>query len=300
MLPPERILFPIDETPACLAFAESVLSLAVKCGAHVVLLDTNQLAVRGRVCDTPMTRFWERAMRDVNIEWKFDSGDALTLITKTAAPHDLIMMPYPPGGILQRWFGRIIVETVLSQCPSALWTGLKPKPSGRLPRMKIACAVDLHEDSGRVALNAAFLVRTLDAGLAMIHALPDMDEGVILLAAGDDLPPTLNENVARRELAAICPMSQDCGDPLVVRGDPPQAIRNALRKLDADLLVIGPGRQPPGEMKLGSHVFDIVRAAPCPVLVLDKEQPPIFEKFDLRPAASQESEVAHDRDCAAA
>lgn len=300
MLPPERILFPIDETPACFAFAESVLSLAVKCQAHVVLLDSNQLAVRGRVCDTPMTRFWERAMQDVSIEWKFDSGDALTLITKTAAPHDLIMMPYPPGGILQRWFGRIIVETVLSHCPSAVWTGLKPKPSGRLPRMKIACAVDLHEDSGRVALNAAFLAGTLDARLAMIHALPDMDEGVILLAAGEDLPATLNEHVARRELAAICPPSQECGDPLIVRGDPPQAIRNAVRKLDADLLVIGPGRQPPGQTRLGSHVFDIVRAASCPVLVLDKEQPRVFEKLDPRPPAERDAEMAHNRDCAAA
>jgi nucleotide-binding universal stress UspA family protein len=151
------------------------------------------------------------------------------------------------------------------------------KPPGRVRRMKIACAVDLHEDGGRVALDAAFLARTLDARLAMIHALPRLDEGVILFAAGDDLPSTLNENAARRELASICPPSQECPDPLITRGEPPQAIRNALRKLDADLLVVGPGRQPPGEMKLGSHVFDIVR-----------------------PAAVHDAEIAHDRDCAAA
>jgi hypothetical protein len=36
-----------------------------------------------------MTRFWERAKHKVNIQWKFASGDRLTLIAKTAAPQDL-------------------------------------------------------------------------------------------------------------------------------------------------------------------------------------------------------------------
>lgn len=297
MLPPERILFPIDENPASLAFAESVLSLAVKCRAMVVLLDTNQLAVRGRVCTTPMTRFWENASHDVNIEWKFDSGPAVTQILKTAAPQDLVMMPYAPGGMLKRWFGRVVVETVLNNCASAVWAGSGQRPSRG--RMKIACAVDLHADSGRVALNAAFLARTLDASLILLHVLPNMDEGVILLSTGDDLPVTLNEQVARRELEAIRPVSQECSAPLIVRGDPPQAIRSALRKADADLLVIGPGRQAPGAMKLGGHVLDIVRASTCPVLVLDKELPQVFDGLESRLAAGQAAESVPAHDCAA-
>lgn len=272
MLPPERIIFPIDDTPASLVFAESVLAMAVKCRANVVLLDTNQLAVLGRVSVTPMITFWENAMRQVGIEWKFDSGNEVALIRQAATAHDLIMMPYAPGGILQRWFGRIMVESVLNHCLSAVCTGLRVPLSNRDRPLKIACALDLHDDSGRIALNASFLARTLDASLTFVHVLPAMDEGIVLLAAGDDLPPTLNEQVARRELDALRPASLGSSELLVVRGDPALAIRNALKRLGADLLVLGPGRQQPGEIRLGAHVLDIVRAAPCPVLVLDKEQ----------------------------
>ncbi len=300
MLPPERILFPVDDSPLSLSFSESVKSLALACGAHVVLLDVNQLDASGRVCNTPLIRFWESAMRELTVEWKFVRGDASTQIVQAAAEHDLTMMPWPAAGFLQRWFGSSVVETVLRQCPSAFWTASTRKPAGRRLPMRIACAVDLFPDSARIALNAAFLANTFDADLVLLHSMPRLDEGMMILAAGRDLPPTLNKSVARRELESMCSVSQRCIEPVIVQGDAPRAIPSALKKLNADLLVIGPGRQVPGHLKLGSLVLDIVRASPCPVLVLDKEQPRLFNSIDREPEDDLALEIAQIEQHAAA
>jgi len=65
------------------------------------------------------------------------------------------------------------------------------------------------------------------------------------------------------------------GPPIVEAADPRDLILDAARRLEADLIVMGThGRTGVGRLLLGSVAEDVVRAAPCPVLVVRSGLPP--------------------------
>jgi nucleotide-binding universal stress UspA family protein len=68
--------------------------------------------------------------------------------------------------------------------------------------------------------------------------------------------------------------------------DVPAGIKRTLRRLDADLLVIGPGRNSARSDMLGSNVTRLVGAAPCPVVVLEKITTGPQPNKDMRVAQS--------------
>jgi hypothetical protein len=49
-------------------------------------------------------------------------------------------------------------------------------------------------------------------------------------------------------------------------GDIAKSLATAAREKGAGLLVIGRGRTPDGEKKLGTHTYAAICEAPCPVL----------------------------------
>jgi nucleotide-binding universal stress UspA family protein len=182
------------------------------------------------------------------------------------------MTRWRPAGLIESWFRPNPLESLLRNTESAVCNAPHPILPRCNRRARIACAIDLRADSARIALNASILARVMNADLVLIHVLPSIDEGVVVLAAGRDLPPTLRRDTALAELETFRFLPQSTRT-MVVRGDVARALRCALRETEVDLLVAGPGRQEPGELRLGLHTLEIMRAAPCPVLVLDKKLP---------------------------
>lgn len=287
MLPPERILYPVDGSTLCLNISWAVRSLTVSLGARVILLDTDRLPARGNVRDHPVEKFWRNSADVAEVEWVFAEGNPAIQLLKMATPQDLIVTRWRPAGLFRNWFRADPLESVLRHAESAVCNVAHPILPRRNRRARIACAIDLCADSARIALNASILARAMNADLVLIHVLPAIDEGILVLAAGGDLPPTLRRDTALCELETFRFLPQSTRT-MAVRGDIAHALRCALRETEVDLLVIGPGRQEPGELKLGLHALEIVRAAPCPVLVLDKKLPlagdrPVRESDALRP-----------------
>lgn len=281
MLLPERILLPIDPSARCLNLSWAARSLAVKLNARVILIDAARVPSGQRVYDDPVAEFWRNAADIVDTEWCFTENSPAIELVRSGKPQDLIMTSWTPGGFFQRLSGESPLEFVLRHSESAVWNSARPVVPSRKPRLRVACAIDLFADSERIALNASILSRAMGAELVLVHVIPRLDEGIMLLAAGGDLPATLNHDLAHRELESFRLLTHGSRTKIVY-GDVASGLRGAVRQLDADLLVIGPGRQRPGGLSLGDNAFEIVRAAPCPVLVLDKNPrpcggPPLME-----------------------
>lgn len=152
----------------------------------------------------------------------------------------------------------------------------------------------LHPTDFSAGSNAAFryacdLARDSDARLVILHAL---DAGAPIVADGVILPSGLDElrELARRQLAAFGSADPTIRAGYALREGPVTAeILGAAGELKADLIVMGThGRTGIGRLFLGSVAEEVLRKAPCPVLMVKATAP---AKAD-RPAATAKPEPA--------
>lgn len=240
-----KILFVVDRSAVCDSFASQVATVVTRLDAELTVFNMDQAPQQG-----------DLAEQIVNLA---DAGDV-----------DLIMMAAQEPGIVRRLFGPSTLHKVLRQCRCAVWTAQGPQALAKAKFSKIACAVDLSADSVRVLSAAGTLAKQWNCDLAIVHAMPEMDESLLQLAALNDLPVTLSQKVVRDEVAKLQSLASTSAGLHIETSDVRKGVRRALHRLDADLLVIGPGRNAAKFGASGSNVKTLVRAASCPVLVLEK------------------------------
>jgi universal stress protein A len=133
---------------------------------------------------------------------------------------------------------------------------------------KILHPSDFSEQAERAFQAAYDLAKRYDAELTLLHVIPSN-------AAFDDayafLPPEpALRSQAELQLEAIKP--PDTAVALqreVVEGDPGEEIVHFAKNGGYDLIVMGShGRRWLSRLLLGSAVQDVLRSAPCPVLVI--------------------------------
>jgi nucleotide-binding universal stress UspA family protein len=138
--------------------------------------------------------------------------------------------------------------------------------------------------SGEAALRAAVREAKLaGAALVVIHALP-MDPGAPMWPEGAQAALIAREEMASLVSDVVLEAIGRLGDgppdgvPVLIEDGPAgQAILDAARRVDAELIVVGNiGARGLGDALLGSVASAVVREAPCSVLVV---RPP-----DGRPA----------------
>jgi nucleotide-binding universal stress UspA family protein len=183
---------------------------------------------------------------------------------------DIVMMAGQSHGILRRLAGRPILHDVLRKCRCAVWTARGRRALGKSHIRKVACALDLSDDSVRVLCAAKRVAEQWDAGLSIVHAMPEMDESLLQLAALNDLPIALSPDLVRKEVSRLQLIAGTGAELHTATSGVATGVKRILRRLDADLLVIGPGRNAARSGVLGTNVKRLVSAAPCPVLVLEK------------------------------
>ena len=140
----------------------------------------------------------------------------------------------------------------------------------------IVCGVDPSQPSRETLGVAERLARRLDARLILLTvARPFLPPPPGRLPSGgtDDARDRQDsrERRARRRLAAAARAAGmcECADLRVATGDPARCLIETARREDASFLVVGSsGRGPIRSALLGSVSARLVRAAPCPVLVL--------------------------------
>jgi nucleotide-binding universal stress UspA family protein len=135
----------------------------------------------------------------------------------------------------------------------------------RRERMKgsVVCGVDLWSRSEEVARLAVSLADELDGHASVVH----VTHGAGRRSAAPTLGPA-------RELRRLGTLVQSLGGAersatLLRAGEPAPELLEAARELDAELLVVGSrGLGEVGSALLGSVSCELMREAPCPVVVV--------------------------------
>ncbi len=139
---------------------------------------------------------------------------------------------------------------------------------------RILVATDFSAASAPAVDRAIFLARESDAELTIAHAYQPPS----LILDGYVPPPTYEkwdhslEEEARKKLEHLVEDARRIGvqsTPLLLTGTPYEAITDAAKDLDCDLVIMGThGRTGVSRFFLGSVASRVVAAAPCPVMTI--------------------------------
>ena len=282
----ENILFPVDFSPSCIAMAAYVKRSAAMMAAKVSLLHVVDTARFNsfELYSRPMSEISEehlsigREKLDSFLAAEFPpdrcprilaSGDAATQIAQVARDirADLIIMPTHSGFFRQMLLGSTTAKVLNdADCPVLSSTHaqtISPRP---LEHREWLCAIGLSSNSERVLRYASQGAAEVRSKLSIIHAVQ----------AGDpDLPIQLDLEVQeesaemRRARQRIADLQRAAGSEAPVRiavGSVKDALLEAARQSDADVLMIGRSPRPGARGRMRDLTYAVVRDSPFPVL----------------------------------
>jgi nucleotide-binding universal stress UspA family protein len=276
----QKILFPVDFSPACTAMAGYVRRAATILGARVALLHVAHLPSHNafEVYVRPVPEIEEEhrsvAQKRLNafLQAEFPTaesprflafGDVADEITHmaNAGAFDLIIMPTHAGRFRRMLLGSTTAK-VLTDADCFVMTSehaetVAPKP---LEHRKWLCAISLNDDSERVLRAAAEAAETTGARLFVIHAIQGSRLDLSKELGRDDEIDLLVAREARRRAEQL-QRAAGCNAPFQMIAGPSvkEALVEAARRSGADVLIIG---------RKGQHdlAYQVVRDSPVPVL----------------------------------
>jgi nucleotide-binding universal stress UspA family protein len=146
-----------------------------------------------------------------------------------------------------------------------------------MPRMLpkvILVPVDFSVSAEQALDHACALASKLDAKVHLVHALVS-PPSVLQVALTEDII----ENLVKGHVEALETLvrarqgTASFGEVTVEVGDPRDTIVATAKTIDADLIVMGThGRRGLSRVVMGSVAEDVMRNAPCPVLVVREKR----------------------------
>jgi len=261
--PIRRILYPIQDTPACCAFTPQVMEVARRFGAVVEFLHV--VPTRRDVGAGEAFLAAQAHQNGVPVRCNVATGAVISNIFAALGtePDTLIMLPARALPFWRRWSKRSIVAEIVRSSPVPVWTswGGAPPPGGEFRR--VAAAVDLHSLSRQILLESAGFAARLGADLEIFHAVPFVDMGTLSACSLQDLPVALSSDSAQAGIDRLLRISGIPASVHIGQGDPAHVLPALARRHQAGLLILSVGRRCPGD-----NVMATIRAARCPVLVL--------------------------------
>jgi nucleotide-binding universal stress UspA family protein len=280
-----NILFPVDFSPSSFAMAPYVKRAAILAGAKVSLIHVFDPASHSGF------ELYLRAIPEIAVEHqniarqRLDSflpdefplaecprilvaGDAASQIAHAArSGFDLIIMPTHSGFFRRMLLGSTTAK-VLNDADCPVLTSMHAETIAPRPpeHKEWLCAIGLGHDSERVLRFAHRMSKEARANLAIIHAI--QSESAIAQAQLD-----LEEQVqsAERQDAhrRIADLQKRVGADLPVHipvGTVKEALVEAARRTDADVLFIGRSPQSGAFGRLRDLTYAVIRDSPFPVL----------------------------------
>ncbi len=265
----DRILFPVDFSPACAGMAAYVKRAAEMFGSRVTLV---------HVCDLTSNNGYEliaRTMREIAEEHQAVAeaqlmsflasefppdgcsrilrfGEAAAEIAEVArgGGFDLVIMPTHAGRFRRMLLGSTTAK-VLNDADCPVMTtqhaeAVIPRP---LEHRVWVCAIGLSQDSERVLRVASDAAVTAGAELSLVHA-------------ADESP----EPTARRRLEALVRAVGCEARVHIVTGPVKQALLDEARRAAADALIVGRTPRSGALGRMRDLTYSLVRDSPFPVL----------------------------------
>jgi nucleotide-binding universal stress UspA family protein len=276
----QKILFPVDFSPSCVAMAAYVKRAAAIFGAEVSILHVYNpasetgLELYTRPPSEVAEDHWKMALSkmEVFLTEEFPekecprillAGDAATEIVNTAknGKFDLIMMPTHAGRFRRTLLGSTAAK-VLDQADCLVLTmqhaaEIAPRS---LEHRNWVCAIDLTADSERVFRSARDLALAAGAELSLVHAL---QSGA---AESDAQRRAEEEKKARQRFSELQKRVESNVSMRIAAGPVKEALLDAARQSSADVLVVGRGPHEGVIGRMRDLTYALVRDSPCPVV----------------------------------
>ena len=280
-----NILFPVDFSPSCAAMAPFVKRAASITSAEVTLLHVLEVSASGFallvrplpeieknreiVAREKLNSFLEPDFPTRDSPRLFLVGDPAARIAEVARERnfDLIVMPTHAGVFRKMLLGSTTAKVLNeADCPVLTTQHAETISPRQLEHREWVCAIGSDADSERVLRYASQITESVHANLTLVH---------VISPSGSDLPAQLDlqERLqsAEREAAVrrIKELQSAAGSRAAVSvavGPIKDALTEAVRRLQADVLVVGRSPRPGSLGRLRDLSYAVVRDALCPVL----------------------------------
>jgi nucleotide-binding universal stress UspA family protein len=284
----EKILYPVDFSPACVAMGAYVKRAASIVGGKVTLVHVVDLISHNGfelylrppsdIAEEHLQIGRDRLNSFLTSEFPLDqcsrilaSGDAATQIAKVAREgrFDLIIMPTHSGLFRQMLLGSTTAKVINdADCPVMTSTHaqtIAPKP---LEHREWLCAIGLSSNSERVLRFASQAAAEIKAKLSLIHAVQSGDPEMLIDIGLEEQIESAERQEARRR---ITDLQQRVGSTATVRisvGSIKEALLETVRRADADVLIIGRSPRPGASGRMRDLTYAVVRDSPFPVVTI--------------------------------
>lgn len=277
MLPFKKILFPVDYSDPCRAMAPCVADLQKHFSAELALVHAfgaEALAYSALPITDPhlieeaqarqeanLLGFAEKYFADTGVETYVGTGEPASvihdMITRQGA--DLVVLPTHGSGPLRRLLLGSVTTKVLHDLATPVLTGHPV----RLPWKSVLCALDSSEEAESILRAADAVARSFGAQLSITSVLeippPDIE-----MAYGNFREDFMNAAQTRlRELKSRTGIQ---APHTVLDGPVADALAEEAKRTGAQLIVTGRGVSQTTISRLWSHLYPIIRHAPCVVL----------------------------------
>jgi nucleotide-binding universal stress UspA family protein len=276
----QKILFPVDFSPSCVAMAAYVKRAAAIFGAEVSILHVyNPASETGlelytrppsevtedhwNVARSKMEVFLQKELPEKESPRILLEGDAATEIAKASrnSKFDLIMMPTHARRFRRMLLGSTAAKVLNdADCPVLTMQHAVEIAPRSLEHRKWVCAIDLSADSERVLRSAGDLALAAGAELSLIHALRSS-------GADSDAQMRAEEELKARQ--SFSELQKRVGSNVSVRiaaGPVKEALLDAALQSSADVLVVGRGPHAGALGRMRDLTYALVRDSSCSVV----------------------------------
>ncbi len=283
MLPFRRILFPVDYSEPCLAVVPCVkdilrhfpgdLTLVHAFGPEALsyselpIADPELPAQAQSIQEEQLHGFAERNFPGQPVSCLAVCGEPGSVIHDVVQHQstDLVMLPTHGRGPVRRFLLGSVTTKVLHDVSAAVWTGTGAAISGHVPNLpyrSILCALDGTPEMECVLRAAITIAGIYGAFLSLVRVVEPMP------ATEFDMMPYQQDRIeaarfSLREMMGTVGVDQPYE---VVEADVAEGVRQHARRLKTDLVITGRGHSQGVFTTLRSHLYQIIRESPCPVL----------------------------------
>ena len=279
-----KILFPVDYSESCKAIIPYIQDIVRHFSAELTVVHAYEPEVLGLI-DLPVAdqsflenaRTFEEKRLEQFVRESFP-GQSVRSMAELNEPSkaiekeiqdrgvDLVMLPTRGRGPMRRLLLGSVTAKVLHDVNAIVWTGTGSALTGHTPRVPykaVLCALSGNEEDVKVLRAAHEFATSYQAQLSLLRVveLPrspmDIDDTTFMHALIDAADHRLSEQKAT--LGIDVPHS-------VIEAYVADGVRRTAASAKADLIITGRGHAQGRVSRIWSHLYEIVRESPCPVL----------------------------------
>jgi nucleotide-binding universal stress UspA family protein len=278
------ILAPVDFSDRSTLMAQHAAHMAAHFGAQLILAHVDEVPdpyyrslvapAQGEMdeqCRRVLAKIANRISIGHPIETLLLRGDPAHKLEEVVEERgiELVMMATRGHGSFRRFVMGSVTAKILHDVMCPVFTGVHVPQVAKFtgdPYVRVACAVDLREQSETVLAWAADFAASWKADLILIHAAPLVSSDEIYGSffpadAGEKLLACAREKVEYLRQRVGCKAEVHVG-----AADTVPYVRQVAQETYADVLIIGRSVNGVLRGRLRTHAYALIRESPCPVI----------------------------------